>query len=444
MRATWIIGFALGLSSCGKELNPDYCIHNLDDPSCQSAGLATIDAAPGCATDSDCVKTPATPVCDTSSSTCVECTTANSAQCTNGDVCSHDDRCVGCTSGSSCPSGVCLPDQSCAAQGTILYAAPGGAGSNNDCTMLASPCTLTHAVSLATPSKNVVQLLAGTFAEGTITLSVPGLQLVVAAGAQVTITNASGDALFDVAQSASIAQMTLDGSKKYGIQCTGNTTTLTLDQVIISNSADDGIKSNDCTLTITRSKLIGNKAAAIEASNTVLSAINNFIYNGGSPNYTNGGAIVLGNGTSGQFRFNTVGFNTAMDIPGTKHTPEIAYAAGFSCDFSVQINFSDNLFANDKPVEYGQFTACGDQPTGANWIGNASDVNFASTSSSSMDLHLTSGTPTPNTDGDGNLKGIRDNALTNCNNVKNDIDDDVRPYNKACDYGADEFTPSSM
>jgi hypothetical protein len=443
MRATWILGLALGMS-CGKTLNPDYCIHNLDDPSCQSAGLATIDAAEGCKTDADCATTSATNVCDIASSTCVECTAANSSACVMGDVCSHDDRCVGCTSGASCPSGVCLPDQSCAAAGTILYAAPGGsAGSANDCTMLASPCTLTRAVSLATPSKNVVQLQGGTFSEGTITLNVPGLQLIVAAGAQVTITNASGDALFDVGQSASIAQMTLDRSKKDGIHCTGSTTTLTLDQMVISNSANNGVTSSDCTLTITRSRLVGNQGAAINASNTNLKAINNYIYGGGSPNFTDGGAIILTNGTSGQFRFNTVGFNTAMDIPGTKHTPEIAYSAGFSCDFSVdKINFSDNLFTNDKPTEYASFTACGDQPSGANWIGNASDVSFISTSASSMNLHLTSNTPA-GTETDGQ-KGIRDNPLTDCNDVKFDFDDDVRPYNRACDYGADEFTPSSQ
>ena len=438
MRATWILGLALGLS-CGKELNPDYCIHHLNDPQCQTAGLATVDAPANCAI-TGCMGA----VCDTMSGTCVECTPADPTACTSqNEVCSHDEHCVGCTSGSNCPSGVCLPDQSCAAPGTILYATPGGStDSTNDCTNKATACSLKNAVAHALPTRNVIQLAGGAaYSEGTITLGVPGLELIVEPGMPVTITNPGGD-VFDVTASASIAQMTIDRAGNDGIKCS-ESATLTLDQMVISNSGNDAVSSDGCVLTITRSKLIFSQASGLDVSNTTLTAINNFIYgNGNSTLFA--AAVYLTNHTKGQVRFNTIGFNTAAD------PFKNPYPAGMSCDITIggnDVNFSDNLVSGNEPEDYDNgLLACGSEPSGSNWIGAPTIVNFVSTASGTMDLHLTANTPVPKTNGQGpDVKGVRDNPITDCTDVKIDFDDDVRPQNQSCDYGADEFSqPGSM
>ncbi len=445
MRATWILGLLL-VASCGKQLNPEYCTHNPTDPDCQMPGVVQLDAAARCTADTDCNGS----VCDTTSGACVQCTTTNHSLCTGTTlVCSQDDMCVACNTGSDCQSSVCLPDSTCASSSTILYAAPNGSG---DCSSAGSgACTLTKAVSEASPTKNVIQLQNGTFNEGAITLGVPGLQLVVAAGAQVVITGSNdGKPLFNVTASASISQMTLDKSSGDGVQCS-ESATLNLEQVVISNSNGNAITVNSCNLTVARSKLYGNNQSAISTNGTTtVSVLNNFMYNNGSSTdqfglggYTGGGAVALGGKTTGQVRFNTIGFNNAANIPVSKHS-SLEYPAGFSCgdQVSSSFNFSDNLLVNDSPVEYVDNETCGNQsPTGANWIGNASDVDFVSTSASSMDLHLTADTPGATQD---NIKAIRDNADTVCTGVPNDYDNDGRPYNGACDYGADEFTPAMM
>jgi hypothetical protein len=377
------------------------------------------------------------------SATCVECTSSDPSVCTGqNEVCSHDDQCVGCTSGSSCESGVCLPDQSCASAGTILFAMPGGdAGSGNPCTNKAMACNLTNAVKHASPTHNIIQLAGGAaYSEGTIALGVPGLELIVEPGMPVTITNAGGD-VFDVTATASIAQLTIDRAGGNGVKCSDGAS-LSLDQMVISNSANNAVSSDGCTLSITRSKLIFSKASGLDASNTTVSVINNFMYgNGGS--LLLAAALNLRNHSTGQVRFNTIGFNTAAN------PFKNPYPAGMSCDPTVglsDVNVSDNLLSGNQPEDDDDgLLQCGTEPSGSNWIGSASTVHFVSTTSgTAMDLHLTSSTPAGNGngDGDGNVKGIRDNPLTDCHDVKLDYDDDVRPQNRSCDYGADEFTQS--
>ncbi|HEY3807111.1 MAG TPA: hypothetical protein VGL61_31130 [Kofleriaceae bacterium] len=446
MRAAWFLGLTL-IVGCGKQLNPQYCAANPTDPDCQTAGIV-VDATPRCVTDSDCPGA----VCDVSSGGCVQCITSSQCQGNpNGAVCNSDDTCVGCESGSDCTSGVCLPDNTCAGDNdTILYAAPGGSGTT--CTDSTQPCTLTNAVSKAgSGGQTVIELIgSGTFDEGTINLNVDGLQIVVKAGVTDTITGSkSGDPVLNVTASVSMSQITIDKSNGDGIDCTNNAT-LVADQMVISNSGNSGVDANDCTLTLTRSKLFGNNEAAVTTSGgtNVISVLNNFMYDNGTPTsfesfgYTGGGAVSLSGKTSGQVRFNTIAFNVAADIPGLgKHDPDMLYPAAFACgdDVPSDFNLSDNLVVQDLPEAYDTREPCGNQsPTGANWVGSdASSVFFMSTDSGSMDLHLTTKTPDQQ---QGGVKAIRDNPDTNCMNVLDDYDGDSRPQNQACDYGADELT----
>jgi hypothetical protein len=439
MRATWMIGLALALG-CGKELNPEYCTGHPDDTVCQVANETSLDAAPSCTADSDCPGL----VCDTTTGTCVQCTPSDQAACTSlHQVCTTVNTCVDCVINTDCgANSACLPDNTCADTGTILYAAPDGSGSAtaNPCTSPASPCSLSNAVGHATTVQNVIQLGSGSYNEGTITLAVAGLQLVVAANAAVTVTGSSNNnPLFAVTQSATLTQLTLANSGGDGIKCSNNAT-LVADQLVITNSNGNAVNITGCTATITRSKLVGSSQSALATSGTtVLKVFNNFMYSGGSSNFTGGGAISLSDHTTGEVRFNTIGYNQAADIRILKQ--DIQYPAGFSCTGEASVTFADNLIVSDTPVEYSAFSACGSMPTQQNWIGDGSKVNFASTNTDSMDLHLTS--TTPNTTSGAN-QAIRDNANTSCTGVPNDYDNDVRPYNVSCDYGADEFTPTDV
>jgi hypothetical protein len=440
MRATWMIGLALVLG-CGKELNPEYCTGHPNDTVCQGANETSLDAAPRCNANSECPGL----VCDTATGTCVQCTTSDQAACTAmHQVCTSVDTCVDCLVNTDCgANSACLPDNTCAGSGTILYAAPNGSGSatSNDCTSPASPCSLSNAVGHATTVKNVIQVGSGSYNEGTITLAVAGLQLVVEASAKVTITGSSNNnPLFAVTQSATITQMTLANSGGDGIKCSNNAT-LVADQLVINNSGNNAINIDGCTATITRSELVASNQSALTTSGTtVLKVLNNFMYSGGNELFTGGGAVSLSDHTTGQVRFNTIGYNQAADLRIGKGG--IEYPAGFSCTGEASVTFSDNLIVSDTPVEYSELSGCGNNPTQQNWIGDGSKVNFASTNPSSMDLHLTA--TTPNTTS-GSNQAIRDNANTSCTGsdvVPNDYDNDVRPYNVSCDYGADEFTPT--
>jgi hypothetical protein len=437
---------------CGKQLNPQYCAANPTDPDCQTAGIV-VDAAPRCSSDSECPGA----VCDQMSGACVQCTT--SSQCPASQICGPADTCLGCVTGSDCMSGICLPDSTCAGgNDTILYAAPGGSASAA-CTDIMTPCSLTNAVSKAgSGGQTVIEIVNdGTFDEGTINLNVDGLQIVVKAGTTATIAGSkNGNPVLNVTASVSMGQLTVDKSDGDGVSCTNNAT-LVLDQMVISNSNNSGVNADNCTLTLTRSKLFGNNESAVTTSggtNTVMIA-NNFIYDNGTPTsftnlgYMGGGAIALAGHTSGQVRFNTIAFNEAADIPGIgRGAKDTLYPAAFACgdDVSDDFNLGDNLIVQNEPEADDSKELCGNQsPTGANWIGDdASYVNFMSTNSNSIDLHLTKNTPATQ---QGDVKAIVDNPDTNCKDivyVTYDYDDDARPQNGACDYGADELTTTEL
>jgi hypothetical protein len=438
MRATtWAIAFVL-VVGCGKQLNPEYCSAHPGDHDCMLNGLVRLDAAPPqCGSDGDCTIAGAT-VCDTSSGTCVQCTSSENACAAAGDgkiVCNTDDTCVECTTGVQCPaSGVCDPDNNCAAAGTVLFAGSNAIGSG-DCSATQNACTLATAVGDANGTKTTIQLADGDYTVDTIQLNKPGLQLVVAAGAHPILHGSSNsDPILAVTADVTIEGIAMDSASGDGVSCSSNAKLL-MDQVVISNSSKTGIDLNGCTLTLTRSRLQSSHDNALDLGGTsMVTVINNFIWDGGNQGLTSG-AVHVGGNITGQVRFNTIAFNQAEDIKIGRN--ELAYPAGFECDSGASVKLEDNLFADNDPVTgaVGFGNPCGSNPDNANWIGDSKDVSFLS-AKEPIDLHLTSQTPDDGSD------PIRDNANTDCSDVKNDIDGDIRPFNNACDYGADEFTGS--
>src|SRR5260221_8598810 len=115
--STWLAGLVLTIG-CGKQLNPEFCLHNPSDTDCYDAGLVFLDAAPPCTSDSTCTQ-PGLGVCDVGRGTCVKCAATNTSACTGmTSRCSMADTCVGCTQDDQCTStklcvlatGTCAPD----------------------------------------------------------------------------------------------------------------------------------------------------------------------------------------------------------------------------------------------------------------------------------------------------------------------------------------------
>src|SRR5690606_19576190 len=134
---SWLV-FLVAISSSGCK-NPHYCEGNPNDD-CRAAW----DSGPGvdaftCTSSTECAAP--TPVCDTTTGTCVQCLAPDdTAACTGTTpVCDDNHTCRACEAHSECPSQACLPDGSCAQASDVAYVSAAGTGTA--CTQ-GSPCPL--------------------------------------------------------------------------------------------------------------------------------------------------------------------------------------------------------------------------------------------------------------------------------------------------------------
>jgi hypothetical protein len=433
----WIAGLAL-VVGCGK-LNPDYCAVHQQDTDCIAGGYVPVDAAAPCSADTECTA-PDKNVCDVSAHTCVECTPNDHPTCV-GDtkVCSTADVCVECVSNADCmESGICLTSSNtCAALDSILHVSPTGSPTSNCSTM--AECTLDHAVAIASAAQHVIQIDDGTYTmTDTITLGFEGLHLVPSQGAapKVTVPNKT---VFNVTASVEIDELEIIGTSQTTITCNGSSPlNFSLSQVNVHGSSKDGIDTDNCNLTLDRSRIYANHQSAVNANDSTVAIDNTFFYGNGNNNYSDGAVTFRGN-TTGKMAFNTMAYNqgydqTGYDIHG--HPYEIKHAAALTCGQNLgdgPVDLNGNLFVEDNPEPYEINTffgvdACTGNFTTNNMLAAASDAMFVSTS----DLHLTAQTPT----GSGK---VRDDPSSNCADTGQDFDGDTRPLGGACDYGADEF-----
>jgi hypothetical protein len=116
------------MSSC-QEINPEFCTDHPDDTVCLARGHGGdggvgngVDggriSVSSCTSNAQCALP--TPICDTTRSMCVPCTTVESSACRGTTpTCGDADTCRGCQLDSECESSTGLPE--CACQATITH-----------------------------------------------------------------------------------------------------------------------------------------------------------------------------------------------------------------------------------------------------------------------------------------------------------------------------------
>lgn len=436
------VALLFGAVACQGELNPEWCSQHTTDQDCINAGLVQVDASPSC-TEVPCTGSGAL-ICDTNrgGGLCVECVPGNPDN-PRDCHCASDDECHQCLVSDDCGAGgLCLPDYTCIGGGTgsgsgsatpdnLLYAAPAGGG---DCSSATSPCPLTTALGKVDATHRVIELAAGTYSEGPITIAQTVILIGPSPGAghQYTdptnpqgraVITGGGPVLTVTAGTVGLYELTVEGSTSAGISCTG--ATLQVYHSIVRDNAQEGIKASSCPLSIERSAFTkngttGSTYEAIYADSCNPIAIrNNFFYGNGN-NTSMKGAVHFHGATVGDFRFNTVAYNHAAPPPKSHNGP--LPIGGVLCESSMVIARDDIISKNDT-ADFG-YPQGGCMATNS-FIGSDPKLK------SPTDPHATDATPTP---------AILDNSSSDCSKASGyDIDFDPRPMGPACDLGADEF-----
>ena len=148
---------------------------------------------------------------------------------------------------------------------------------------------------------------------------------------------------------------------------------------------------------------------------------NNGRSSGGTP--TSAGGVLLESASGGKFDYNTVAFNGSSG----------ASKPGIQCGGTNSA--VGNLVVQNSDFASG--TSDGNQVGGTCDFGNsyrgmsATGLGFKVPTATPPDLHLTDATPA----------SVRDFEADCSMYVTTDLDGQPRPYNLACDLGADEYVP---
>jgi hypothetical protein len=210
-------------------------------PVCLASG-----ACGECASSADCTAT-SKPICDTSASACVACTSDGQCQIKGGG------------------SGVCLADGHCASSAETAYVGRTALGSCSDTVVnagsLAEPfCTTTKAIAAGKPVVIVLNNLADSFALGAL-----GAPLVIVGRGAVVTARADTDGISLNAGDLSLRGLTITGnpSSNQGVgidiqATTPRSATLHLDGCTISKHADGGIFLANAAFDIRNSTIVNN------------------------------------------------------------------------------------------------------------------------------------------------------------------------------------------
>lgn len=410
--------FAIGLGAVAACDNPNYCPGLNANDNCNEG------EPPRCTSNDNCTSENAR-VCDTGTGMCVQCTTADN-QCPSATPACVDNACAACTEHAQCgASNLCLPSGECANTDDVAYISSPDGVDNPNCT-LTSPCKLVF-WGLATGRPYIK--LHGTLDEnGTIEIDSrivtffgdPGAKLIrTSVGIVMEVRGASEVGLNDVEISGG------NGGSGIGISLpAGNTASLSLTRVHLSNNQAGGIRASDGALTVTQSTISNNQGGGISVTNGTFVIVGNVFYKNGRDNLAVGGiSISTAENAANRLEFNS--FNKNLSLAGR--------GAALDCvagNFTARNNImSDNgSFMNEVQVtgacvhEYS-IVRPGTLPSGE---GNSNmDPLFQNTENG--DLHIRPGSPALGAaDPDSNLTGP----------AEFDLDGDRR--SSRADIGADE------
>jgi hypothetical protein len=256
-------------------------------------------------------------------------------------------------------------------------------------------------------------------------LADPGATLSEAStGVILTVTGSSQVSIYDLTITGAL------GSTSVGISMPpGNTATLALHRITVSNGGGVGISASGGTLTVQRSTISGNTGGGISISSGAFTLENDFITANGAATSSFGGVKIDAITTAGthQFDFNTISANVG---PATVDT-------GVLCGtVTVPITLdSDIVYANTVSgggVQFGGSSNCTATYSDIGPDGSATGTDLNAdplfSNPSTGDYHLTSGSP---------CIDKADPAAT----LDIDFDGDTRPQGSGFDIGADEYHP---
>ncbi len=430
MRGLVISGVAALLVSGCMKTSEKYCDMHEDPAHCPAPD------APGsaCHDSTDCAAP--TAVCDTAGSkTCVQCVT--STDCTavaTSPVCTvMMHTCGGCRVHADCASDACMPDGSCAAMGDVAYVdtVTGGGGG----CMRTTPCSK---VSQGVATLKKVIKLTGANDE-TVTIDDRATGVTILGGPNAQLLRSNG-LILDIKGTSNVTVVDVIIGPNMGLPTTGvalgtaSTGSLELRRVRVQNNNSGGVRVLDGALRMFASTLYGNLGGGVSISPTALTYVvrNNFIIGNGKTNGVNpgpsqaGGALLEAN-VGGTFEYNTVALNGSSGIK----------APGVQCDGTSNMAANNIVVANTDGMNGTQNT---NQVSGGGAscafgnsirLGNGAPLMFLLPAGDPADFHLTATSPAM----------VRDAAGDCSATVPTDVDGQRRPYNNACDLGADEYQP---
>ena len=443
-RAGLFVLVALLLAGCARK-DPYYCPGRNHNDNCAEPPEPT-----PCTSNDQCAEP--TGVCDvTGSMTCVQCTPDQPGACTGATpACGEDRTCRACQAHPECPaSDACLPDGSCVDPAQIAYVKPPSLGGtdNPSCT-LAMPCTKV-ASALATGRPYVK--LAGTNDEGG-TVSIDSRNVILLAERDAKLVRTSNGLHVEVKGTSQVEIYDLEisgatGAQGFGISMpTGNTATLTLRRVKVSDNAGGGIVANGGTLTISQSTISGNQGRGISSDAGTLTISQSTISEnqGGGISMMNGtfgivGNVFFANGTQ-TGTLGGISISTTQNVPNrlefnsfNSNQTQLGIGSAIHCiagSFTARNNIMSGNGTLTNMEQVGGTCAHtysivrpGMLPSG---VGNSSaDPLFVNTTTG--DLHLSPGSP---------ALGAADPNSDLTGPAERDIDGGVRT--SPADIGADE------